>query len=187
MKAQKIVRLLTDRGYQFYNIEASRRSPDIPPQPIPRDEVIGPPSLDCIAAADSRCRYWRMSWRRANTARIPIFLRIYQEHDTQELSKSMTAPAAPGGDPSTAPTRTRASPLTPALADLSGPTVRELSLAFRRGAARRRRESNPRRRAAESAGSAAPGGVRQGAAAAGTDAGTAAGTAADAERWLCSL
>lgn len=39
-KAEKIMRLLMDGGYQFYNIEGSRRSSAIPPRLIPQEKVI---------------------------------------------------------------------------------------------------------------------------------------------------
>lgn len=39
VKAKKITWLLMDSGYQFYNLEDSRRSPNFPPQPIPHEKV----------------------------------------------------------------------------------------------------------------------------------------------------
>ena len=45
VKAEKIARLLMASGYQFYNIEGARQSPDLPPVPIPQDKVAFPFNL----------------------------------------------------------------------------------------------------------------------------------------------
>lgn len=42
VKAEKIALLLMASGYQFYNIEGARQSPDLPPVPIPQDKVAFP-------------------------------------------------------------------------------------------------------------------------------------------------
>jgi hypothetical protein len=42
VKAEKIALLLMASGYQFYNIEGARQSPDLPPIPIPQDKVAFP-------------------------------------------------------------------------------------------------------------------------------------------------
>ena len=42
VKAEKIALLLMASGYQFFNIEGARQSPDLPPIPIPQDKVAFP-------------------------------------------------------------------------------------------------------------------------------------------------